>query len=120
MQFIIILPIIHILCNHDLGCFFHFSFLTAILHRGLRNDFFFRFNQFTFSNFYLDFYFPLSIWTFIFPFLFGLLFSLFYLDFSFFPFLFKFFLNSFFILSRSHFGFLPNVFKCDLWVKNGP
>ena len=72
-------------------------FLTAILHRGLRNDFFFQF-QFTFSNFYLDFYFPFSIWTFvflfslvfyfpfyfpfplflwtfIFPFLFGLLFN---------------------------------------------
>ena len=38
-------------------------FLIAILHRDLRNDFFF--NQFTFSNFYLDFYFPFSIWTFI-------------------------------------------------------
>ena len=50
-------------------------FLTAILHRGLRNDyFFFHLNQFTFSNFYLDFYFP---------FLFGLLFSLFSLDFYF-------------------------------------
>ena len=61
-------------------------FLTAILHRGLRNDFFF-FSQFTFSNFYLDFYFflfrllfPFSLWIFI---------SLFYLDF-FFPFFFGF------------------------------
>ena len=57
-------------------------FLTAILHRGLRNDFFFSLRSFTFSNFYLDFYFPFLfgllfpffIWTFIFPFLFGLLF----------------------------------------------
>ena len=56
--------------------FFHFSFLTAILHCGLRNDFFL--SQFTFSNFYLGFYFP---------FLFGLLFYLFSLDF-YFPFLF--------------------------------
>ena len=59
-----------------------FSFLTAILHRGLRNDFFFQF-QFTSSNFHLDFYFPSSLWTFIslfsldfyFPFLFGLTWS---------------------------------------------
>ena len=69
------------------------AFLTAILHRGLRNDFLiFQFLQFTFSNFYLyfclpfsfwtlislfslDFYFPFFLWTFIFPFLFGLLFS---------------------------------------------
>ena len=48
--------------------------LIAILHRDLKNDifsFFFQ-HQFTFSNFYLDFYFPFSIWTFV---------SLFYLDF---------------------------------------
>ena len=80
------------------------TFLTAISHRGLRNDFFwghisFPFSIWTFiSLFYLDFYFhflfglyfsflfwllfPFSIWTFIFlfyldfylPFLFGLLF----------------------------------------------
>ena len=43
-------------------------FLTAILHRGLRNDFFFQF-QFTFS---------ILIWTFIFPFLFGLLFPFYF------------------------------------------
>ena len=42
-------------------------FLTAILHRGLRNDFFFNSNLL----------FPIFIWTFIFPFLFGLLFPLF-------------------------------------------
>ena len=47
-------------------------FLTTVLHRGLRNDFFFL-NQFTFSNFYLDLYFP-SLWTSI---------SLFSLDFYF-------------------------------------
>ena len=65
-------------------------FLTAILHRGLRNDFFFQF-QFKFSNFYLDFYFPFSIWTFVF--LFNLDFiSLFYLDF------FSIFFFSFFLL----------------------
>ena len=46
--------------------------MTAILHRGLRNCFFYV--SFTFSNFYLDFYFPSSIWTFM---------SLFYLEFSF-------------------------------------
>ena len=56
-------------------------FLTAILHRGLRNDFFFSFSNLLFpifiwtfiSLFYLDFYFPFlsgllfpfSIWTFI-------------------------------------------------------
>ena len=68
--------------------------MTAILHRGLRNDFFFQF-RFTFSNFNLDFYFPFLfgllfpffcldcyyllfpffLWTFIFPFLFGRLFN---------------------------------------------
>ena len=55
-------------------------FLTATLHRGLRNDFFFH---------YVHFFLPSFIWTFIslfsldfyFPFIFGLLFSLFFLDF---------------------------------------
>ena len=39
--------------------------LTSILHRGLRNCFFFFLfrNSFTFSNFFYDFYFPFSIWT---------------------------------------------------------
>ena len=108
------------------------DFLTAILHRGLRNDFFFSL-QFTFSNFYLDFYFPFlfghlfpfSIWTFIFLFLFGLLAPFFIWDFLFqfefqfdyfefqfdyfeFQFEFQFFLISFSHQSRSHFGFLPN------------
>jgi hypothetical protein len=58
------------------------EFLTAILHRGLRNCFFF-IRSFTFSNFYLDFYFPFHsgllfpffLWTFIFPFLFVILFN---------------------------------------------
>ena len=54
------------LCHSKFLCFWWL--LTAILHRGLRNDFFFHFKQFTFSNFYLDFYFL---------FLFGLLFLLF-------------------------------------------
>jgi len=34
-----------------------FSFLIAISHRGRRNDCFFEFLQFTFSNFYSNFYF---------------------------------------------------------------
>ena len=37
-------------------------FLTKILHHGLRSDFFFISTN-TFSNFYLDFYFPFPIWT---------------------------------------------------------
>ena len=55
-----------------------FDFLTAILHRGLRNDFFFFFSSanLLFPLFYLDFYFPFlfgllfpfSIWTFFFSF----------------------------------------------------
>ena len=58
--------------NRDMGTCPHqflseFPFLTAILHRGLRNDFFFNSNLL----------FPIFIWTFIFPFLFGLLFSFF-------------------------------------------
>ena len=66
-----------------------YKFLTAFLHRSLWDVFFFHFNQFTFSNFCLDFYYPclfglllpFSLWTFISfspfffgPFLFGLLF----------------------------------------------
>ena len=49
------------------------NFLTTILYRGLRNDFFFS-GHILFSNFYLDFCFPFIILPFIF---------LFYLDFSF-------------------------------------
>ena len=101
------------------------NFLITILQCGLRNDFFFQF-QFTFSNFYLDFYFPFlsgllfpfSLWTFIslfsldfyFPFHFGLLFPFFLWTFIFpfvFGLLFSFSLLTF-IQSRSHFGFLPN------------
>ena len=91
-------------------CQFPSKFLTAILHRGLRNDFFFHYVHLL-SIFYLDFYFPFlfgllfpfSIWTFLsllyldfyFPFLFGLFYpfsiwtflSLLCLDF-YFPFLF--------------------------------
>ena len=61
------------------------EFLTAILHRGLRNDFFFssvRHFRIYFFQFLFGLLFPFSIWTFIsllyldfyFPFLFGLLF----------------------------------------------
>ena len=72
------------------------NFLTTILQCGLRNDFFFQF-QFTFSNFYLDFYFlflsgllfPFSLWTFV---------SLFSL--------------------RSHFGFLPIFYKIVIIFHN--
>ena len=68
-------------------------FLIAILHRVLRDDFFFTSHLL----------FPFSFWTFL---------SLFSLDF-YFPFLFgllfPFFLWTF-IQSRSHFGFLPNFF----------
>ena len=97
-------------------------FLTAIVHRGLRNCFFLT----------LHLLFPISIWTIISLFLFGLLF-LFYLDF-YFPFLFglllpfliwnflfecefqfefQFFFISFSHQSRSQFGFLPNFFTCE-------
>ena len=69
------------------------SFLTAISHRGLRNDFFF-FRQFTFSNFYMDFsipflighFYPFSFWTFfslLFPFSFWTLLFFSFLDFYF-------------------------------------
>jgi len=66
------------------------------------------FNQFTFSNLYLDFYFPFLfgllfpffLWTFIFPFLFGLwfLFSLLTFISLLFPFYFPFFFWLFFSL----------------------
>ena len=69
-----------------MGKYFLFEislFLTAILHRGLRNDFFFIFfSQFTFSNFY---YFGLLF-----------LFSLFSLDFL--PLLFSFYFRLTFVL----------------------
>ena len=73
--------------------------MTAILHRGLRNNFFF--NQFTFSIFFLDFYSHLNS----------------------FQIRFKFVSNSFqirckfvFIQSRSHFGFLPNYLSLFCWL----
>ena len=82
-------------------------FLTAILHRGLRNDFF-SLLSFTFSNFSLDFYFPFLFGLLFLFFLFGLLFSLLFL-FSFFSLDFYFPFSFWtFIQSRSHFGFLPN------------
>ena len=43
----------------------YIEFLTAILHHGLRNDFFFFQFHFTLSNCCLDFYFLFSLWTFI-------------------------------------------------------
>jgi hypothetical protein len=72
-----------ILAIQGTNSFVHRRFLTAILHRGLRNCFFLFYASFTFSNFYLDFYFPFSNWTLISHFLFGLLFPFFYLVFSF-------------------------------------
>ena len=98
-------------------------FLIAILHRDLRNAFFFSL-QFTFHILF-GLLLPFSVWTFIFPFLFGLLFSLVYLDFYFslgLLFLFKTFISlldfSFFFWllsafshkSRSDLGFLPSFF----------
>ena len=102
------------------------KFLTAISHRGLRNDFFFHFLQpIYFFQFLFGLLFPFSIWTFI---------SLFYLDISrhfetfqnisrhFETFsrhfrdilrhsdLFSIFFRSF--QSRSDFGFLPKIFCC--------
>ena len=70
----------------------------------------FFYTSFTFSNFYLDFYFPffLGLLFSIFPFLFGLLF-LFGLWTFVFPFLFGLLFSLWTIIPlRSHFGFLPN------------
>ena len=49
-------------------------FLTAILHRGLRNCFFLGSGRIFFFYILFGLLFFFSIWTFIFPFLFGLLF----------------------------------------------
>ena len=48
------------------------KFLTAILHRGLRNDFYFFLQPIYFFQFLFGLLFPFSIWTFISPFLFGI------------------------------------------------
>ena len=100
-----------------------YSFLTAILHRDIRN-----------SSFFLLIYFPHSIWTFIslfyldlfsvplsfqFQFIFNSISVYFQFNFSSISFLFQFCFNSFSIRPRSHFGYLPNFFKRDLWLKNG-
>ena len=110
--------------------FFFFSFfLTAILHRGLRNGFFSLSGHILFSIFYLDCFVPSLFGLFnpfsIFFFNSNLLFPIFYLDFYFpfllglsFPFLFlEFFilfqfrlLFLFFPQSKSHHGFLPSFF----------
>ena len=94
---------------------FRLRFFTAILHRGLRNDFFslcsftfsifflllFPFSLSTYFLFYSDSYFLFLFWTFIsLSFLFSLLSLDICLLFSFLT----------FIQSRSHFGFLPNFF----------
>ena len=99
-------------------------FLTAILHRGLRNDFFFISIPIYFFQFLFGLLFPFSIWTFISLFYFIFQFHFFefqfdYFEFQFdyfelqfdyfeFQFEFQFFLISFSYQSRSHFGFLPN------------
>ena len=89
------------------------SFLTAILHRGLRNDFFFS-GHIYFFHILFGLLFPFSIWIYIslfcldfyFPFLFGLLFP-----FSIWTLIrFKFVLNSFSHKPRSDLGFLPSFF----------
>ena len=105
-----------------------YIFLTAILHRGLRNDFFFIFQyRFTFSNFCMDFsvpfifglFFPFSIWTFLslfyldfsIPFLFGLFNSLF--SWSFFPFSFWTFISLFTLFFRFS---IWNLFLFSIWT----
>ena len=111
-----------------------FLFLTAILHRVLKN-FFLRHIYFFHILFgllfpfflgifqfkiLLDFYFP-SIFGLLFPFLFGLFFQFF---FNFFSTNLQFFFNSFLIQSWSHFGFLPIfqalalVYPCSRRLRN--
>ena len=89
------------------------EFLIAILHRDLRNDFFFV-RSHTFFIFYLDFYFSFSIWTLISPFLFRLLFPFSIRTFIYFLESYLFFGRLFpFFESRYNFGFLPIFFmKC--------
>ena len=83
-------------------CFLHF--LTAILHRSLRGDFF------SFSSDNLLF--PISIWTFISLFFFGLLFPFtIWTFFSLFLFLFWFAFISFQFFAVTHLGFFQ-VFFC--------
>ena len=79
-------------------------FLTAILHRGLRNCFFLGSGRIFFFYILFGLLFFFSIWTFIFPFLFGLLFP--FSLWTFIPFYFPFSLD--FIQAWSHLGFLPN------------
>ena len=84
--------------------------MTAILHRGLRNDFFF-ITFIYFFQFLFGLLFPFSLWTyfslfsldFYFLFFFGLLFSLFSLDF-YFPFFFG------LLVSRGHFLDIFQIF----------
>ena len=73
-------------------------FLTAILHRGLRNCCFFHYIHLLLPMFTMTFNSLFSL-EFYFSFLIGLLFSLFFLSFL-----------CTFIQSRSHVGFLPNIF----------
>ena len=91
-----------------------YIFLTAILHRGLRNDLFFV-SPIYFFRFLFGLLFSFSIWTFI---------SLFYLNFYFFlgllflfrPFYFFFrLLFPFLHKSRSDLGFLPSFFSFFLY-----
>ena len=89
-----------------------FDNLTAILHRGLRNNFLFHVTS-TFSIFFLDFYFPF-LFGLLFPFLFGLFYLDFYFHFLFallFPtaILFKFVFNS---IAVTHLGFFQIFFTC--------
>ena len=97
--------------NHALNIF-----LTAILHLGLRNDFFFISTNLLFSNLYLDFFsFLFGPFFFHFPFLFGLFFPFSFWTFiPLFSFSFisssKFFFNSF-IRSWLHMGFLQFFFN---------
>ena len=95
---------------------FTLYFLTAISHRGLRNDFFFSLSADLLSIFYLDFHFPL-LFGFLSPFYNWNFTSLFYLDFNLYSFFQSFFdLSIFFwyFQSGSDFGFLPIFFFSNL------
>ena len=85
-------------------------FLTAILHRGLRNCFFLTSNLHFPYSFWT--FIPLSLWTFISLFyldiFFSILFQLVFNSFLFFFICFSILFQFFFIQLRSHFGFLPN------------
>ena len=86
-------------------------FLTAILHRGLRNCFFYA--LFPLSNIYFDCYFPFFYLDFYFPFLFGLSFPFSILTFISILFQFSFIFFQFFFSTFSFFIYLIAV---TFWI----